>query len=447
MLRSARRIGFGLSPPWQLRRTNYARPSLAPCVSMSSTATADQETKTEQDLRPGVLDRTNGFAEGASVNFWRHFNSTSPGTLEQLLRDLSADTVQSRNALPYYAYCLGRSLYFSGQGLVGLLAHIRKSENASFSSVPSRLNAQAQLVEAGNVFRDDWRRIASGVYRAPWDAMPKHRQNNPINMVRSFVRFVRNARETLGKRENADSTDTSVWLDSAVFPDYYRNTFHFQRDGWQSKASADVYEISSETLFLGRQDAMQRLALAGIREAVGDAQQPTIVELGAGTGRLATFVLDNWPRGKYVVNDLSPFYLAKARENVSYWEKFRGEMADVRYVHAAAENTRLEEGSADVVMSVYLFHEMPPEARRAVVKEAVRVLKPGGMFVFVDSIQLGDREANDERLDRFEKFNEPYYPSYVRDDIGAIFKENGLVPVTKEICSVTKLLTARKEEL
>ncbi len=89
---------------------------------------------------------------------------------------------------------------------------------------------------------------------------------------------------------------------------------------------------------------------------------------------------------------------------------------------------------------------MSPETRRAVLQEAVRLLKPGGMFVFLDSIQLGDREANDKRLDIFEKFNEPYYPSYVPDDIGAIFKENGLFPVAKEICYVGKPVTARKED-
>ena len=34
-----------------------------------------------------------------------------------------------------------------------------------------------------------------------------------------------------------------------------------QTDGWLSDASARVYEVSTETLFLGRQDAMQRQTL------------------------------------------------------------------------------------------------------------------------------------------------------------------------------------------
>ena len=39
------------------------------------------------------------------------------------------------------------------------------------------------------------------------------------------------------------------------------NDFHYQTDGWLSADSADVYETSTETLFLGRQDAMQRATL------------------------------------------------------------------------------------------------------------------------------------------------------------------------------------------
>ena len=38
---------------------------------------------------------------------------------------------------------------------------------------------------------------------------------------------------------------------------------------------------------------------------------------------------------------------------------------------------------------VYLFHELPPEARRAAAAEMARVLKPGGIVVLTDSVQVG----------------------------------------------------------
>ena len=71
------------------------------------------------------------------------------------------------------------------------------------------------------------------------------------------------------------------------------------------------------------------------------------------------------------------------------------------------------------VYSVYLFHELPPEIRRKAVAEMARVLKPGGVAIITDSIQLGDRERLDANLGRFGDFNEPFYRTYITEDFGA----------------------------
>ena len=49
----------------------------------------------------------------------------------------------------------------------------------------------------------------------------------------------------------------------------------------------------------------------------------------------------------------------------------------------------------EVVSCIYLFHELPPVVRRAVVGEIRRVLKPGGTLIFVDSLQTGDEPDYD----------------------------------------------------
>ena len=51
----------------------------------------------------------------------------------------------------------------------------------------------------------------------------------------------------------------------------------------------------------------------------------------------------------------------------------------------------LPDASQDIVTTVFLFHELPPEVRRRVAAEMARVLKPGGLLVFIDSLQMGDR--------------------------------------------------------
>ena len=77
-------------------------------------------------------------------------------------------------------------------------------------------------------------------------------------------------------------------------PADYMNTFHYQTDGWFSQHSANIYETSTETLFVGRQDAMQRQALVPLsgfmRERAASGRGTSMLEVACGTGRLATFV-------------------------------------------------------------------------------------------------------------------------------------------------------------
>ena len=69
------------------------------------------------------------------------------------------------------------------------------------------------------------------------------------------------------------------------------------------------------------------------------------------------------------------------------------------------------------VTCVYLFHELPAESRRKAAAEMARVLKPGGILVLTDSVQYGDRPIWDNMLGMFSKFNEPYYMSYISEDL------------------------------
>ena len=121
---------------------------------------------------------------------------------------------------------------------------------------------------------------------------------------------------------------------------------------------------------------------------------------------------------------------------------------------------------------MYLFHELPADARRAAAKEMARVLKPGGILSFTDSVQYGDRTCFDKTLGNFTNFNEPYYMSYISEDIGApfthletslvtvrskyldtdvdcyatgaIFEEAGLQPDYKLVSSSSKTLSFKK---
>jgi len=70
------------------------------------------------------------------------------------------------------------------------------------------------------------------------------------------------------------------------------------------------------------------------------------------------------------------------------------------------------------VSTIYLFHELPGQARKDAVAEMVRVLKPGGLLVFNDGNQLGDRPINDATQGNFQAFNEPNWGTHIALDYG-----------------------------
>ena len=484
---------------------------------------------------PADVDREH-FREAPSVRFWNawsHDDSKSPAaSVADVLAQISAATKSPADAA-YWAYHVFRSSWFLGQGAAGVLVSSAAGAGPEAAPTLSRARAGAAAAErlvseAVQVYAQDLKRVNDGTHRAPYDMDPRHRQFNPAFVADKSLRFASEARSTLRKHAAAtkqrlaregegsatevgaeDSEETRVWLSSPLYPDYYLNTFHWQTDGWLSKASAEVYEVSTETLFVGRQDAMQRTALAPLREWFDETQESAtgenvkLLEMACGTGRFLTFTRDTYPKMDAVGLDLSPFYLAEARENAEYWERFRAgdlksgghagnaravaslatgalrrvgslakaagvplpplpaslraseetrdvdeekELGRCEFVQAAAESMPFPDASFDAVTCVYLFHELPPAVRKEVAREAARVLKPGGVFILADSIQLGDRPRVDAHLGRFGDFNEPYYRSWLREDTVELFGERGagLEPWTKELCSSTKVLSFRK---
>jgi hypothetical protein len=96
--------------------------------------------------------------------------------------------------------------------------------------------------------------------------------------------------------------------------------------------------------------------------------------------------------------------------------------------------------SCDAVTSIFMFHELPPAARCTVFREFARVLKPGGRFMLVDSVQRGDRLAYDGLLDLFPlNYHEPYYSTYITEKFEEIGRASGLTYVRNFSVFVSKV--------
>ncbi|MES3038532.1 MAG: class I SAM-dependent methyltransferase, partial [Bdellovibrionota bacterium] len=196
-------------------------------------------------------------------------------------------------------------------------------------------------------------------------------------------------------------------LELSKYPEYYQRNFHYQTNGYLSEQSAELYEHQVEILFSGGADAMRRLLIPLIKEQpVRHAKQLRFLEIGAGTGRLTRSMRLAFPEAHITCSELSPAYLKKARQRLGTFPK-------IDFIQANAEDLPFKDDSFDLVYSCFLFHELPLTARKHVIKEGKRVLKPGGLFGLVDSLQKNDRAEFNWALRRFPTdFHEPFFKNY-----------------------------------
>jgi ubiquinone/menaquinone biosynthesis C-methylase UbiE len=141
--------------------------------------------------------------------------------------------------------------------------------------------------------------------------------------------------------------------------------------------------------------------------------------------------------------DLTPAMLERA----AALARSRG-LANLTFLPGDLEQLPFPDASFDIVTCVYLYHELPNEVRRRVTSEIARVLKPGGLFVFVDSLQWGDVDGYDGLLEAFpQRFHEPYYTDYLGDSLDGpegLFARSGLQPESDFPAFLSKIVICRK---
>lgn len=246
--------------------------------------------------------------------------------------------------------------------------------------------------------------------------------------------------DALSRREAADAGSVREEHGAATVPDYYAQDFHFQTGGYLSPRSARLYDVQVDTLFYGTAGAMRRAALPAIADEVQghDQRKLALLDIACGTGRFLRQVRLALPAMKLTGLDLSAAYLDEARRHL-------GKLRAAQFVEANAETIPLPDASQDIVSCIYLFHELPGEVRRVVAREIARVLKPGGLLVFVDSLQMGDRPQWDGMLEGFPvRFHEPYFRHYAIDDLDALFNAEGLVRESESLAFLSKVMVRRK---
>lgn len=134
-------------------------------------------------------------------------------------------------------------------------------------------------------------------------------------------------------------------------------------------ASSHKLENPMRQTYMPTQEVLQLLGLAPGMD---------VADLGAGTGYYTLPIAEAISPGIVHAVDVSPEMLEKLGTKLAS----PGAPANVKLVQASVEETRLPAGSIDSALCVNVWHEV--DDRLAALREAARILKPGGRFAIVD---------------------------------------------------------------
>jgi ubiquinone/menaquinone biosynthesis C-methylase UbiE len=287
----------------------------------------------------------------------------------------------------------------------------------------------------GELHRRDLANVEAGAY--PRDLL----FDIPVRRyLRELPRLLRDAPRVVRRMRDGDYKDIPA-VDKHRFPPYYRRTFHWQTDGYFSDQSAELYELGVELLFRGTADVMRRQIIPPVTQwirAHGGADRVKLVDIGCGTGRTLHQLARTHPKLRLSGVDLSPAYIRLARKRLE-------NVGELTLAVDNAEALPWADATFDIATSVYMFHELPRNARRNVVREMFRVVRPGGLVVLEDSAQLSESPQLAPVLHDFPReFHEPFYEDYLEDDLASVLAEVGFDAISTEPHLVAKVVIARR---
>lgn len=326
-------------------------------------------------------------------------------------------------------------------GWYAMIAEIMRRRVAEMSRDAPAYRPERPTPERGELIRaalrlqaQDAENVRKGIYPAMadedslsghFDALRRMFADLPVSNER---RLARRGEEVA---EHTDAKD---------LPDYYARNFHYQTDGYLSEESARLYDIQVDTLFVGTSGAMRRAVLPPIADYVRgkDQRKLAMLDVACGTGRFLNQAAQAFPAMPMTGIDLSAAYIDAARE------RLHGRR-NVKLMEGNAEHLPFDDSALDIVTSIFLYHELPGDIRRAVTREIFRVLKPGGIYVLEDSLQWGDVPGYDGMLEAFpHRFHEPFYEHFLGDDLAALFRECGFEVIETSPVFLSKVVVGRK---
>lgn len=216
-----------------------------------------------------------------------------------------------------------------------------------------------------------------------------------------------------------DSEMAQVQNTQLSYPDYYLQSFHAYDKGDLCWDAALEVEVAAQAVHAGiwpeagaQGDSKLRQSYHNVIKEKIAIQPQDILDLGCSVG-MSTFALQElYPSATITGLDLSPYFLAVANYNS------RQRHSKIHWKHARAESTGLPEASFDLVSTFLMFHELPQEVAQQILREARRLLRPGGYFTLMDMNPKSEAYAKmPPYILTLLKSTEPYLDEYFALDI------------------------------
>ncbi|NBX45547.1 MAG: class I SAM-dependent methyltransferase [Gammaproteobacteria bacterium] len=153
-----------------------------------------------------------------------------------------------------------------------------------------------------------------------------------------------------------------------------------------------------------------------------------VFEIGTSSGHYTLQIAAEFPEAEIWGCDVSPRMLEQAQraanERGLKWRLFVG----------AGEDTGLPDASVDLVTSYIVLHEIPAEAIHAQLREAFRLLRPGGDVLFSDVTRYGVLNKASVRWADYQAVHggEPFWRESASLDLAAAAEAAGFTQVRSE---------------